>query len=62
MSKVYAVFISRRYSYGSPEFQKVFDNPESATAYADWLGKGLEKQSPYKMEVKEINLESEWIK
>jgi hypothetical protein len=54
------VFISRRYSYGSPEFKKVFDNPESATSYANYLGKGLEKQSPYKIEVKEVNLEEEW--
>ena len=55
-TKVYCVFISRRYSYIPPELQKVFDNPESATEYADWLGKGLEKQSPYKIEVKEYTL------
>lgn len=59
MTKVYMV-ISRRYIYIPPELQKVFDNPESAAAYAaaydEWLSKGPEEQCPYRIEVKEYNL------
>lgn len=59
MNKVYAVFISGRYRNFS-ELKRVFDNPESATAYHDYLNKGLEKVSPYKIEIKEISVYSEW--
>ena len=57
---VYLVFISRRFSNQNSQLKGVFDNPESATACYDYYNKGLEKQSPYVMEIKEVTLESEW--
>lgn len=56
-NNIYCVFISRRYG-DHRELKKVFDNPESATEYHDYLSKGLEKQSPYKIEIKEITMEN----
>jgi hypothetical protein len=67
--KVYLVFVSGRYrsfsnlkrsfrpGKGLSDPEKVFDNPESATAYRDYLGRGLEKQSPYMIEIKEFDVE-----
>lgn len=64
MSKIYLVFISRRFSNQNSQLNDslkgVFDNPESATECYDYYNKGLEKQSPYVMEIKEVTLESEW--
>lgn len=60
MTKVYAVFISRRYSNQNDQLKGVFDNPEAATKCFDYYNKGLEKQSPYKMIIKELDLRSEF--
>jgi hypothetical protein len=60
MNKVYCVFISRRYSNQNYQLKGIFDNPESATECFDFYNKGLEKLSPYKMVIQEIDLRSEW--
>jgi hypothetical protein len=57
--KVYLVFVSGRYRNFS-NLKKVFDNGESATAYHDYLGKGLERYSPYKIEIREVDVEDNW--
>jgi len=60
MSVVYLVFVSRRYSNARSELKGVFDNPEAATVCHDYYNKGLEKQSPYKIEIRELPLRGEW--
>jgi hypothetical protein len=60
VNKVYAVFISRRYSNQNYQLKGIFDNPESATECFDYYNKGLEKQSPYRMVIQEIDLRSEF--
>lgn len=60
MSVVYLVFVSRRYSNQNSILKGVFDNPEAATVCHDYYNKGLEKHSPYKIEIREVELRSEW--
>jgi len=60
-TSVYLVFISRRYSNQNSQLKGVFDNPEAATECFDYYNKGLEKHSPYKMEIREVPLRSNWI-